>query len=61
MAYAPYSTSRNLARINPSWTAAVGDLGSLAKFFDRGGASSPSPAVTPRPCSPVSGAALEMA
>lgn len=61
MACAPYSTSRNLARINPSWTPAIGDLGPLAKFFDRGAASSPLPAATPRPSRPVTGAALELA
>lgn len=64
MAYSNSTTPRprsHLARINPSWTPATGDLGPLAKFFKRpesGAVTRPSHA--PRPL-PVSGAQMEIA
>lgn len=60
MAYAKHSTPRDLARINPSWTPAVGDLGMLAKFFERRDPSALAQAVPPRPAKPTAGAALEL-
>lgn len=57
MAYVP-STTPPLARRNPTWTPATGDLGLLAPFFGRGSSAAPVVA-RPRPVRPAP--AMEMA
>lgn len=40
-------TSTPLARLNPTWTPAVGDLGLLGEFLDRRRGSAPSVTTAP--------------
>jgi hypothetical protein len=49
MAYSAHTTP--LARRNPSWTRATGDLGPLAKFF--GGKGSAPATTRPAPVKPA--------
>lgn len=64
MAFPKATTRRtvpHLPRPHLTWTPATGDLGPLAKFFDRRDPSAFAQAVRPVPARPMAGAMLEIA